>query len=303
MGVDYYRKKSVIALLRILVRLHFKVDPHPDEVLHIPSRDVDRTIKVHIYKSSGSTRTSPVLINACDSGFTLRAFGIDDEFCRSIAQTGYTVVDVKYRLAPEHPFPAAFDDIEDVVKWVRSQPARFDQAHISLSGFSAGANLALAVASSSLLFRSAIKGNEESPFHAVVAFYPSTDLSEPSTAKKQVVKSKFMIRKIFPHFSEFCHSCYRNPREVDMRDPRLLPSYADPARFPKNVLIITTEQDPFTIEGEKLAEKVRMVEGHNVVCHRMEGCSHGWDKEAKRGTKEWKAKEEAYGYAAEMLKI
>lgn len=103
MGVDYYRKKSVIALLRILVRLHFRVDPHPDEVLHIPSRDVDRTIRLHIYKSPGSTRPSPVLINACDSGFTLRAFGLDDEFCRSIAQTGHTVVDVKYRLAPEHP--------------------------------------------------------------------------------------------------------------------------------------------------------------------------------------------------------
>lgn len=60
------------------------------------------------------------------------------------------MVDVKYRLAPEHPFPAAFDDVEDVVKRVRSQPARFDQAHLSLSGFSAGGNLALAVASSSL---------------------------------------------------------------------------------------------------------------------------------------------------------
>jgi acetyl esterase/lipase len=87
---------------------------------------------------------------------------------------------------------------------------------------------------------------------------------------------------------------------VDTRGPRISPSYADPGRFPKNLLIITTEQDP--IEGEKLAEEVRM-EGHNVVCHRMEGCMHGRDNEAKRGSREWKAKEKAYGYAADMLRI
>jgi acetyl esterase/lipase len=52
------------------------------------------------------------------------------------------------------------------------------------------------------------------------------------------------------------------------------------------MLIITTEEDPFTIEGEELAEKVRMVGGPNMICHRMEGCMHGWDKEAKRGSKE-----------------
>ncbi|GIC85872.1 alpha/beta hydrolase [Aspergillus udagawae] len=180
----------------------------------------------------------------------------------SFAQTGYTVVDVKHRLAPEHPFSAAFDEIEDVVN--------------------AAGNLALAVASSLRLFSTA-KVNEESPFHAVVAFYPATDLSQPTTAKKQVAKSKIFDSK------------GRHERSDS-------PSYADPGRSPKNLLIITTEQDPFTIEGEKLAEEVRM-EGHNVVCHWMEGSMHGWDKEAKRGSREWKAKEETYGYAADMLRI
>ncbi|GFF94197.1 hypothetical protein IFM53868_07460 [Aspergillus udagawae] len=198
----------------------------------------------------------------------------------SFAQTGYIVVDVKYHLASEHPFPAAFDEIEDVVN--------------------AAGNLALAMASSSRLFSTA-KVKEESPFHVVVAFYLPTDLSQPTTAKKQVVKSKIFDSKGISFFSQFCHLCYRNPREIDTRDPRISLSYADLGRFPKNLLIITTEQDP--IEGEKLAEEVRMVEGHSVVCHRKKGCMHGWDKEAKRGSTEWKAKEGAYGYAADMLRI
>jgi acetyl esterase/lipase len=84
----------------------------------------------------------------------------------------------------------------------RSQPARFDQTHVSLSGISAAGNLALAVASSSRLFSTA-KVNGEPAFRAVFAFYPSTDLSQPTTAKKQVVKSKISIPKIFPFFPQF----------------------------------------------------------------------------------------------------
>jgi acetyl esterase/lipase len=77
------------------------------------------------------------------SGFVLRTFGSDDEYCRFIAdKTDYNVIDVQYRLAPESPFPAAFNDAEDAVAWVRSLPEQFDISCVSLPGFSAGANIA-----------------------------------------------------------------------------------------------------------------------------------------------------------------
>jgi uncharacterized protein YbjQ (UPF0145 family) len=54
------------------------------------------------------------------------------------------------------------------------------------------------------------------------------------------------------------------------------------------MLIITTEQDPFTIEGEELAEKVRMVEGHNVVCHRMRDVCMGGIRRRNGGARSGK---------------
>ncbi|EAW14581.1 uncharacterized protein ACLA_076210 [Aspergillus clavatus NRRL 1] len=231
-----------ILLKKLAVRVNFKIDPHPDEVDSIPSRDADRTIKVHVYRGQEASNPSPVLIDFCGSGFMLTSFGPEDEFCRYIAHhTGYTVIERRRCIA------------------------------LAISSFSPTCR---------------VKESDDSLIRSVICFSGVTDVSVRTTAKKAVQKSSFVIRTIFPRFPEFCHSCHRNPSVADLRDPRLSPLYADPARFPMNLLIGTAAQDPFTLEGEELAGGVRRVGGHNVVCHRTEGCEHGWDKEAKRGTRQ-----------------
>lgn len=304
MGSQYFEKKSVASFLRVLVRMHTPVDPHPDEVLAVPSRDPDRTIKVHFYQDPDAvdaTKPVPAVVNFCGSGFTLRYFGTDDDYCHYISRrTGRAVLDVKYRLAPEHPFKAAFDDAEDVVSWVRSQHDRFDRSCLSLSGFSAGGNLALAVTSSSPLFMAADDPESRQGFHSVLAFYAPMNLSQPTPQKPQVDDRNLIMRKIFPHISHFCHKCL-NPGSLDTTDPRFSPIFADPQNFPSKVLIVTAAQDPFAVEGEELADKLRQVDGRHVVCQRMERCPHGWDKKAKEGTPQGDAKREAYDLAVEML--
>lgn len=120
---------------------------HQDDVLHIPSRDIHRTTKIHVYRSKKPIVPSPVLVNFSGSGFVVPAHGTDDEYAlRVTMDTPYTVLDVEYRLAPEDPFPAATNDAEDVVKWVLSRSEQFDLKHVSVSGFSAGGNLALGLA-------------------------------------------------------------------------------------------------------------------------------------------------------------
>lgn len=180
MGLQYAYHKSVATFLRALVRPRLHINPKPDETIFVPSRDEGRTIKTNVYGTAESKPT-PVLINFCGSGFVLATFGNDDEYCRFVAdRTEYTVIDVQYRLAPENIFPAAFHDAEDVVKWVQSQPDRFDASCISLSGFSAGANIALAVASSSKLFGGE---DQKSIFNTVVSIYGPTDMALPTPQK------------------------------------------------------------------------------------------------------------------------
>ncbi|KAJ5389795.1 uncharacterized protein N7496_000863 [Penicillium cataractarum] len=301
MGLIYIYHKSIAIFLRGLVRYRLDLHPKPDEIISIPSRDTGRTIKAHVYKPVGEKRKhpSPVLINFCGSGFVLRTFGSDDEYCRFIADnTDYTVIDVQYRLAPEDPFPAAFNDAEDVVTWVRSLPEQFDISRVSLSGFSAGGNIALAVSCSSSLFQSE---NSLNVFRTVMAFYAPVDMDLPTPQKPMADQSNFIMRRIFPTFSHLCHKCL-NFAGADPRDHRLSPLFADPSKFPPNVLIVTAAQCSFAIEAEKMAGNIRNVDGKYVVCERMDSCAHGWDKEAIRGTPQCDAKDKAYEMAADMLR-
>lgn len=141
----------------------------PDEVLQLPSRDDGRTIKAHLYRST-TQKPSPILVNFHGSGFVIPLHGSDNDFAhRIVRDTDYSVLDVAYRLAPEHPYPAAPEDAEDAIRWVLANPQDFNSSRVAVSGFSAGGNLAL-VACSALL--------PKETFKHVIAVYPPTDLEK-----------------------------------------------------------------------------------------------------------------------------
>ncbi|KAJ5664334.1 alpha/beta-hydrolase [Penicillium longicatenatum] len=291
----YLQLKISALILRVLVRLvEGTFTSNPDAVHNLPSRDPRRKIKVHIYKPSLSKtdilEPRPVLINFHGSGFVIPAHGSDDAFCREITQrTNYTVLDVQYRLSPENPFPAAVHDVEDVVKWVLQQPAHYDLTRVAVSGFSAGGNLALVAAST--LF-------PKDTFRSVITFYPSTEgHNDPAT----LVAPEAGGRTIPVSTMRLFARCYVQA-EVDRQDPRILPVFADPARFPKNVLVITAGYDILADEGERIAVQLKKDPKRNVVYQRMPKCNHGWDKKALPGTREWEQKNLAYDLAVEMLR-
>ncbi|GAD96371.1 esterase/lipase, putative [Paecilomyces variotii No. 5] len=291
----YFWLKCLATALRTIVRfLHRgRPKPNPDDVLYVPSRDTGRLIKAHVYHPGAESKInpSPILLNFHGSGFVLPAHGSDGEYCRFIANnTNYTVLDVQYRLAPENPFPAAFHDVEDVVKHVLSQPNVYDAKRVALSGFSAGANLSVAVSSSSSLL-------PRETFSKVISFYSPADLYDDPAEKKAPDNTG---KQIPAFISRFFHNCYVPPG-VERRDPRISPSYAAPETMPNNFLVITGDQDPFAFEMEEVGNRAAGLPGRNVIIKRMEQCTHAWDKNAQEGTLQAKAKDEAYKSTAEFL--
>lgn len=104
---------------------------------------------MRLYRPESSEAARPVVVFAHGGGFVFCDLDSHDEFCRSMAEAvGAVVVSVDYRLAPEHPAPAAHDDLYAALEWTAATVASYggDPARIVLAGDSAGGNLAVTVA-------------------------------------------------------------------------------------------------------------------------------------------------------------
>ncbi len=132
------------------------------------------------------------------------------------------VVSVDYRLAPEHPWPAAPDDCETAALWVLEQAEeRFGTSRLSIGGGSAGANLAMTT-----LLRLRDKGLVE-PFVAAVLHYGAFDLSGQTPGGRL-------------YADEFFIDAYVGEVE-DRTDPDISPIFGDLRGLPSALLVVGTE--------------------------------------------------------------
>jgi acetyl esterase len=97
-----------------------------------------RRVDVRVYEAAGAAVT---LVYAHGGGWVTGNLDYSDELCRFVASGGVRVVSVDYRLAPEHPFPAAFEDMLTATLWASGTYGR-----VAVGGDSAGGNLAAAAA-------------------------------------------------------------------------------------------------------------------------------------------------------------
>ncbi len=115
-----------------------------DVVADLPGRD----IRLRLHVPEGAPATGPALFYFHGGGWALCSVDTHDRIMRELAvQAGCRVVGVDYRKAPEHPFPAPFDDCREGADWVLARAAMFgiDRKRVAMGGDSAGGNLALAV--------------------------------------------------------------------------------------------------------------------------------------------------------------
>ena len=111
--------------------------------------DDDSPLLVIVYTPVGAKRPTPVLLHLHGGGMVAGHADSDTPgMTQLLADAGCSLVVFDYRLAPEHPFPAALDDATMVLGWLagRDAPAMIDPDRIILSGVSAGGGLAATTA-------------------------------------------------------------------------------------------------------------------------------------------------------------
>lgn len=192
-----------------------------------------------------------------------------DGIARAIAEaTGYKVISVGYRLAPEHAYPAGLDDCYAVVRWAakNGETLKWDGQRLALAGDSSGGNFVAAVTARA-------KDDGFNHITQQVLFYPSVDLDfdvdRYASLRDNAVGKGLETVALKPHNSFYVNSG-ANPA-----DPLVSPiKRADLSGLPE-ALVITAEYDPLRDEGEAYATRLEQA-SVPVTLHRYEGATHGF---------------------------
>ncbi len=200
-----------------------------------------------------------VVVHVHGGGFVFHDLEVHDAPCRRLANAaGIAVLSVDYRLAPEHRFPAAVDDMDAVVAWLATDGGAHGlDGPAYLHGDSAGANLALGAAL-----------RHPGRFAAVGLVYPFLDptCSFPSYADPEHGGFE-------PAEAAWYWRQYADPSDLD--HPDLAPLRSPRLGTLPPTMVVTAEHDPLRDEGEELARRAAEA-GVAVVASRQLGQVHGF---------------------------
>ena len=235
-------------------------------VHHVENRKVPGDgglIPVRIYRPSGASPL-PALIYFHGGGFVLGGLDMVDRTCRALANgSGCIVISVDYRLAPEHPFPAAADDAFAATQFVAEHGADFgvDPSLIAVGGDSAGGNLATVVA-----LRARDAGGPALAFQLLV--YPLVDFTDhDSGSMRDYAEGHFLTTPIMDYFAD-----HYLPPGVDRRQPWVSPLHGNLAGLPP-AFVLTAECDPLRDQGEAYARRLQDA-GVTATLKRYDGMFH-----------------------------
>ncbi|MEU6237023.1 alpha/beta hydrolase [Kitasatospora sp. NPDC047058] len=233
-------------------------------------------------------RALPGLLYLFGGGWTLGSPDTSDAICRRLTNAvGCVTASVGYRLAPEHPFPAAVHDCHAAARWLAAHAGRLgiDPDRLAVGGDSAGGNLAAAL---TLLAR-----DEGGPaLRHQLLVYPNTDhRADTGSLREHDDPLLFNRRSVAWYWGHYL----ADPADGDH-------PHASPLRAPSlaglpPATVITAEYDPLRDEGERYAEALRAA-GVPVGARRYAGMPHGFF--AMTGVLD--AATEAQRYAAERLR-
>ena len=221
---------------------HIVGRPHPE--MYISEKTADG-VRVRVYRPADSLdETLPLVVNIHGGGFIAGDPQQSEWWCSSVSyDVRAVVVSVDYRLAPEHPFPAAPEDCYTVLRWVaeHARDLGADGARIAVMGDSAGGNLAAVLC---LLAR-----DRGGPAIALqVLIYPAVDLVNSYPSEDENEFAPMLGKADLRTSSMYCPGEERNPYAS--------PLFAGHEGLPP-ALIQTANHDPLRDQGAAYAAALR----------------------------------------------
>ena len=227
-------------------------------------RDVQAgSIPCRLYRPSAKTDLG-LLVFFHGGGWVIGDLNSHDGVCRSLAnKSGHAVLSVDYRLAPEHKFPAAFDDCVAAVKWAfeNAKSLGIDNSRMAVGGDSAGGNLAAAVALAEVV-----------PLKFQMLIYPAVDMRMESPSINENANAPILTKAVMSWF--VAHYMSSNTDRTNINASPMLASDELLKKMPP-AIVITAQYDPLRDEGEAYGK--RLVEnGISTTITRYNGAFHGF---------------------------
>ncbi|GAA3733904.1 alpha/beta hydrolase [Leifsonia bigeumensis] len=206
-----------------------------------------RSVGVRVYRPEGVQDGAAILYFHA-GGFVLGNVDSGDSWCRRLSTlVGAVVVSVDYRLAPEHPFPAAVDDGETAYGWLQDNAEELGIAgdNVALVGDSAGGGIAASVAIR-------LRGAQARPPRALVLCAPQLDPRGDSDSMRQFVDTPLwntaLARRSWQH--------YFGDRDYSKLGPEAAPALIDDATGLPETFVYAHEYDPLRDDAIAFAARL-----------------------------------------------
>ncbi len=223
----------------------------------------DGEIPLRFYDARETRAPGPVVMFIHGGGFVIGDLEVYHNLCTEIAHVlDLPVVSVDYRLAPEHPFPAAPDDCEAVARWLAASPAELERQFTGLviTGDSAGGNLTIVTTNQLANEPAAVPVLVQAPIYPV-----ASDVSEHQSLK-DFFEGFYLTGPAMAYFTEQYGG--------EASDPRHTPMVGDCSNTPPTVLC-TAGLDPLRDSGREYAAHL-IRQGTEVSYFEFPGIIHGF---------------------------
>ncbi|KAA2214658.1 alpha/beta hydrolase [Teichococcus oryzae] len=225
-------------------------------------------VRVRLYRATPpeAGTAQPCLLFLHGGGWVLGSLETHDWVCRRLARlSGACVLAVDYRLAPEHPYPAAVEDCLTALRWLVAQAERLgiDATRIAVGGDSAGANLAAVLA---------LMGRDGTAPASTcqLLFYPTVDLAITEESYARTTENMLLGASTMRWFIE-----QYVPRPEQRTEWQASPLRAASLAGLPVSFVLTAGHDPLRDEGRRYAARLE-AEGVAVTALHLSGMTHGF---------------------------